>query len=83
MARTSGSGRPRRRRHRGDPVWSADLPPEGRGLLLDLVDRAEVRDAAAAWTGRVSSVTARTDRVASTRRSSGPTAVSPGPCPPG
>jgi hypothetical protein len=28
-----------------------------------LVDRAEVRDAAAAWTGRVNSVTARMDRV--------------------
>jgi hypothetical protein len=26
-------------------------------------DRAEVRDAAAAWTGRVNTVTARTDRV--------------------
>src|SRR5688500_8964581 len=32
---------------------SADLLREGRELLLDLVDRAEVRDAAAAWTGRV------------------------------
>jgi hypothetical protein len=42
---------------------SADLLREGRELLLDLVDRAEVRDAAAAWTGRVNSVTARTDRV--------------------
>ncbi|MCG0287679.1 hypothetical protein L4B83_22490 [Streptomyces sp. PSAA01] len=42
---------------------SADLLREGRGLLLDLVDRAEVRDAAAAWTGRVNTVTARTDRV--------------------
>ena len=42
---------------------SADLLREGRGLLLDLVDRAEVRDAAAAWTGRVDTVTARTDRV--------------------
>ncbi|MGI5405252.1 hypothetical protein ACQEV9_00520 [Streptomyces chartreusis] len=31
--------------------------------LLDLVDRAEVCDAAAAWTGRVNTVTARTDRV--------------------
>ena len=30
---------------------SADLLREGRELLLDLVDRAEVRDAAAAWTG--------------------------------
>ncbi|MFF3372047.1 hypothetical protein ACFYXF_03710 [Streptomyces sp. NPDC002680] len=38
---------------------SADLLPEGRGLLLGLVDRAEVRDAAAAWTGRVDTVTAR------------------------
>ncbi|WP_374113001.1 hypothetical protein [Streptomyces sp. WAC 00631] len=42
---------------------SADLLREGRGLLLHLVDRAEVRDAAAAWTGRVNTVTARTDRV--------------------
>ena len=42
---------------------SADLLREGRELLLDLVDRAEVRDAAAAWTGRVNTVTARTDRV--------------------
>ncbi|MFC8669640.1 hypothetical protein [Streptomyces sp. NPDC057199] len=42
---------------------SADLLREGRGLLLDLVDRAEVRDAAAVCTGRVNSVTARTDRV--------------------
>ncbi|MGP3945893.1 aromatic-ring hydroxylase C-terminal domain-containing protein [Streptomyces sp. 6N106] len=42
---------------------SADLLREGRGLLLDLVDRAEARDAAAAWTGRVDTVTARTDRV--------------------
>jgi hypothetical protein len=32
------------------PRWSADLLREGRGLLLDLVDRAEARDAAAAWT---------------------------------
>ncbi|MFJ8943035.1 hypothetical protein ACIRG4_07055 [Streptomyces sp. NPDC102395] len=31
--------------------------------MLDLVDRAEVRDAAAAWSGRVNTVTARTDRV--------------------
>ncbi|MER5978484.1 hypothetical protein ABT142_18465 [Streptomyces sp. NPDC001857] len=38
---------------------SADLLSEGRGLLLDLVDRAEVRDAAAAWTGRVDTVIAR------------------------
>ena len=42
---------------------SADLLREGRGLLLGLVDRTEVRDAAAAWTGRVDTVTARTDRV--------------------
>ncbi|WP_210571616.1 hypothetical protein [Streptomyces sp. GESEQ-4] len=42
---------------------SADLLRERRGLLLDLVDRAEARDAAAAWTGRVNTVTARTDRV--------------------
>ncbi|MGW4873732.1 aromatic-ring hydroxylase C-terminal domain-containing protein [Streptomyces chartreusis] len=41
----------------------ADLLREGRELLLDLVDRTEVRDAAAAWTGRVNTVTARTDRV--------------------
>ncbi|MET7600294.1 hypothetical protein ACFYQQ_32745 [Streptomyces sp. NPDC005496] len=42
---------------------SVDLLREGRGLLLDLVDRAEARDASAAWTGRVNTVTARTDRV--------------------
>jgi hypothetical protein len=42
---------------------SADLLRDGRGLLLDLVDRAEVRDAAAGWTGRVNTVTACTDRV--------------------
>jgi hypothetical protein len=42
---------------------SADLLRGGRGLLLDLVDRTEVRDAPAAWTGRVNTVTARTDRV--------------------
>ncbi|MER6691609.1 hypothetical protein [Streptomyces minutiscleroticus] len=42
---------------------SADLLREGRGPLLDLVDRAEARGAAAAWTGRVNTVTARTDRV--------------------
>ncbi|WP_326731261.1 hypothetical protein [Streptomyces phaeochromogenes] len=42
---------------------SADLLREGRELLLDLVDRAEVRDTAATWTGRVNTVTARTDRV--------------------
>lgn len=42
---------------------SADLLREGRELLLDLVDRAEVRDATAAWTGRVNTVTDRTDRV--------------------
>ncbi|MGW0760726.1 aromatic-ring hydroxylase C-terminal domain-containing protein [Streptomyces sp. NPDC002814] len=45
--------------HRG----GAGLLREGRGLLLDLVDRAEACDAAAAWTGRVNTVTARTDRV--------------------
>jgi hypothetical protein len=42
---------------------SADLLRDGRGLLLEPVDRTEVRDAAAAWTGRVNTVTARTDRV--------------------
>ncbi|MGX1560947.1 aromatic-ring hydroxylase C-terminal domain-containing protein [Streptomyces sp. NPDC055506] len=42
---------------------SADLLRDGRGLLLDLVDRAEVRDAAPVWTGRVDTVTARTARV--------------------
>ncbi|MEU0029730.1 hypothetical protein [Streptomyces sp. NPDC006335] len=42
---------------------SADLPREGREPLLDLVDRSEVRDAAAGWTGRVNAVTARTDSV--------------------
>ncbi|WP_405958596.1 hypothetical protein [Streptomyces phaeochromogenes] len=48
---------------RGDLTRSADLLREGRGLLLDLVDRAEARDAAASWTGRVNTVTPRTDRV--------------------
>ncbi|MER5836286.1 hypothetical protein ABT116_37090 [Streptomyces sp. NPDC002130] len=42
---------------------SADLLREGRGLLLGYVDRAEARGAAAAWTGRVNTLTARTDRV--------------------
>ncbi|MFE5753434.1 hypothetical protein ACFQ7I_06935 [Streptomyces massasporeus] len=42
---------------------SADLLREGRGLLLDLVNRAEAHDAAAAWTGRANTVTARTNRV--------------------
>lgn len=43
---------------------SADLLRKGRELLFDLVDRAEVRDAAAAWTGLgLNSVTARKDRV--------------------
>ncbi|MGN9789339.1 aromatic-ring hydroxylase C-terminal domain-containing protein [Nonomuraea sp. ZG12] len=55
-----GAARPGRR-HCGDPVGG--LLREGRELLLDLVDRAEVRDATAAWTGRVNTVTARTDRV--------------------
>ncbi|MFF3708882.1 aromatic-ring hydroxylase C-terminal domain-containing protein [Streptomyces phaeochromogenes] len=56
-------------RERPDPdvvtavTRSAYLRCEGPGLLLDLVDRAEVRDAPAAWTGRVNTVTARTDRV--------------------
>ncbi|MEU6379208.1 hypothetical protein [Streptomyces sp. NPDC046909] len=42
---------------------SADLLRAGRGLLLHLVDRVEIRDAATAWTGRGNTVTARTDRV--------------------
>jgi hypothetical protein len=42
---------------------SADLLHDGRGLLPELVDRAEVRDAAAAWTGWGNTVTAGTDRV--------------------
>jgi hypothetical protein len=46
-----------------DVVTAVTRSAEGRELLLDLVDRAEVRDAAAAWTGRVNSVTARTDRM--------------------
>ncbi|MGW3940054.1 aromatic-ring hydroxylase C-terminal domain-containing protein [Streptomyces phaeochromogenes] len=62
---------------------SADLLREGRGLLLDLVDRAEARDAAASWTGRVNTVTPARTGWTPTRCSSGPTAVSPGPCPPG
>ncbi|MCL6735079.1 hypothetical protein PWE32_35045 [Streptomyces neyagawaensis] len=41
---------------------SADLLRKGRGLLLDLVDRAEARDTAAAWSTRVNAVTARTGR---------------------
>jgi hypothetical protein len=54
--------------HRGDDIAVDAVshlasPAPGCGLLLDLVDRAEVRDAAAAWTGRVNSVIARTDRV--------------------
>ncbi|MBM0202369.1 hypothetical protein JNW90_03995 [Micromonospora sp. STR1s_5] len=44
-------------------IRSADLLREGRVLLLGLADSAEVRDAAAAGTGRVNTVTARTDRV--------------------
>ncbi|MFH8468999.1 hypothetical protein [Streptomyces sp. NPDC017991] len=42
---------------------SADLLRERRGLLGDLVDRAEGRDSAAAWTAQVNTVTARTDRM--------------------
>ncbi|MFM9707707.1 aromatic-ring hydroxylase C-terminal domain-containing protein [Streptomyces galilaeus] len=61
---------------------SADLPREGRELLLDLVDRAKARDAAASWTGRVSTAPARTGWTP-TCCASGPTAVSPGPCPSG
>ena len=57
-ARISATGTPAAR-----STPSTDLLREGRELLLDLVDRAEVRDAAAAWTGRVNTVTARTDRV--------------------
>jgi hypothetical protein len=41
---------------------SADLLREGRGPLLDLVDRAEARDATAACSGRVNTATARTGR---------------------
>ncbi|MET8043661.1 hypothetical protein ABZU25_22695 [Micromonospora sp. NPDC005215] len=44
-------------------IRSADLLREGRVLLLGLADLAEVGDATAAWTGRVNTVTARTDRV--------------------
>ncbi|MEU5963365.1 hypothetical protein ABZ777_19330 [Micromonospora parva] len=44
-------------------IRSADLLREGHVLLLGLADRAEVRDAAAAWTGRVNTVTARSDRM--------------------
>ncbi|MER7727991.1 hypothetical protein [Streptomyces sp. NPDC096323] len=54
---------------------SAGLLRERRGLLLDLVDRAEARDAVAAWTdGSTPSPPARTGWT-STRRSSGPTAA--------
>ena len=42
---------------------SADLLREGGGSCSTSSGRAEVRDAAAAWTGRVDTVTARTDRV--------------------
>ena len=44
-------------------IRSADLLREGRGLLFGLVDRVQARDAAAAWTGRVDTVTGHTDRV--------------------
>ncbi|MFJ5600006.1 hypothetical protein ACIP95_18980 [Micromonospora parva] len=44
-------------------IRSADLPREGRVLLLGLADRADVRDGATAWTGRVNTVAARTDRM--------------------
>ncbi|MFF9115821.1 hypothetical protein ACF09Y_09465 [Streptomyces massasporeus] len=47
----------------GSTGRQAGLLREGRGLLLGLVERAEVRDAAAAWAGRGDTVTARTDRV--------------------
>ncbi|MBX9364319.1 hypothetical protein [Streptomyces sp. WAC04114] len=43
--------------------WWGGWNSNGRGLLLGLVERAEVRDAAAAWAGRGDTVTARTDRV--------------------
>ncbi|MET8359839.1 hypothetical protein [Micromonospora sp. NPDC005171] len=51
-----------------DPIGVEAVRVEGDLLregvpLLGLADRAEVRDAAAAWTGRVNTVTARTDRV--------------------
>jgi hypothetical protein len=42
---------------------SADLLRGDRGFLLDSVDRAQAPDAAAAWTVRVNTVTARTDPV--------------------
>ncbi|MFF6952477.1 hypothetical protein ACFZAD_27955 [Streptomyces iakyrus] len=60
-----------------------DLPREGRGLLLDLVDRAEVRDAAATWTGRVTTVTARTGRVDVDALLMRPDGCIARPCPPG
>ncbi len=44
-------------------IRSTDLLREGRVLLLGRADRAEVRDAATAWTGRVNTVAARTDRM--------------------
>ncbi|MEV4231197.1 FAD-dependent monooxygenase [Streptomyces bobili] len=44
-------------------IRSVDLLCEGRGLLFDLVNRAEACDAATGWTGRVNTVTARTGRV--------------------
>ena len=40
----------------------ADLTHEARGLLVDLADRPEVRDAAAGWTHRVDVITAAKDR---------------------
>ncbi|MEU9788455.1 hypothetical protein AB0H92_47180 [Streptomyces phaeochromogenes] len=62
---------------------SADLLREGRGLLLDLVDRAEAATPRPRGPeGSTPSPPARTGWTP-TRCSSGPTAVSPGPCPPG
>ncbi|MGW4873724.1 aromatic-ring hydroxylase C-terminal domain-containing protein [Streptomyces chartreusis] len=62
---------------------SGDLLREGREVLLDLVDRAEVGDAAAAWTGRVNTVTARTGRVDVDALLSRPDGCVARACPPG
>ncbi|MEU6032697.1 hypothetical protein ABZ825_37875 [Streptomyces tauricus] len=56
-------GSPRRRRYGRPAVSHLASPAPGCGLQLDLIDRAEVREAAAARTGRINSVVTRTDRV--------------------
>ncbi|MGK5627220.1 FAD-dependent monooxygenase [Streptomyces sp. URMC 123] len=47
----------------GSPAATlADVTADGRGVLLDLADRAEVRAAADGWSPRVRTVTARAER---------------------